>query len=212
MEKKPLVITTYRDRLTHLNCFILYINKYYPELDIAVSEQFDNGPWNKGMLFNAAVKEYGDDYSYFILHDVDFIPVQGKVDYSHCEVPTMIAGEASQFDYRLYYPEFFGGVVVLSKEHYYLVNGFSNQFKGYGGEDDLFYRSFKEKGIIPGVKNGRFECFTHPRPKREDHYRHNVQLLNAGRNYEEGLSTVQYKVVSNGNFKECKHLKIDTTN
>ena len=205
-----LIIVPYRNRPTHLACFTLYMKEHYPQYKILVVEQDDNLPWNKGLLFNAGYKEFAQDYGYLILHDVDFIPVQDKVDYSHCILPSMIAGEASQFNYLLTYQQFFGGVVVCSKEHYEMVNGFSNQFKGYGGEDDLFQRSFVQKGITTQVKMGRFECFAHPRPKREEEYRHNLQVLGAGRDYAEGLTTAQYMINSIEHTPYYTHLKITT--
>lgn len=207
---RPLVLVTYRDRPTHLSCFRLYMKEHYPDMTIAVIEQDDIRPWNKGLLFNTGYKELAKDYDYIIQHDVDFIPVAGKVDYGPCDVPTMVAGEASQFDYRVIYPQFFGGVIVLSKEHYELTNGFSNQFKGYGGEDDLQYRSFLDKGIKPAVKMGRFECFAHPRPKRADHYQHNLQVLGKGRDFNEGLSTAQYTITDTTIDNNYIHIKITT--
>jgi hypothetical protein len=181
-------------------------------MHIAVIEDIGNSPWNKGLLFNIGYELLAKDHKYLILHDVDFIPVVGKVDYSYCPVPTMIAGESSQFDYRLTYPTFFGGVVILSKEHYQLVNGFSNLFKGYGGEDDLLYRSFIKKGITPSTKNGRFECFAHPRPKREDEYQHNLRVLAAGRDFTEGLSTItnMYDIMSIEKDSNYTHIKVRT--
>lgn len=185
---KPLVLVPYRDRSTHLECLIGQLQKHWSNLTICVCEQIDNGPWNKGLLFNIGYKLLAHDYDYIIQHDVDFIPVYDKVDYGPCDTPCMVAGEASQFNYRLTYPTFFGGVVILSKEHFEITNGHSNLFKGYGGEDDLQYRSFINKGVKPGVKNGRFECFAHPRPKRNDWYQHNLRVLAAGRDFNEGLS------------------------
>ena len=43
---------------------------------------------------------------------------------------------------RLPYAAIFGGVAALKKEHFQLVNGFSNQFFGWGGEDDDLYNRF----------------------------------------------------------------------
>lgn len=207
---KPLVLVTYRDRITHLNVFTLYMQRYYPHLRIAILEQADNGPWNKGLLYNVGYKELAQDYDYIIQHDIDWVPVVGKVDYGYCDTPCMIGGEASQFGYRNIYPQFFGGVVVMSKEHYELTNGHSNQFTGYGGEDDLQYRSFISKGIIPRIKMGRFECFEHPRLKETLQYQHNLRILEAGRDFNEGLSTAKYQVVSRQDHKECIHLRINT--
>ena len=41
-------------------------------------------------------------------------------------------------NYKLLYGALFGGVVSLSAKDYAAVNGFSNQFWGWGGEDDDF--------------------------------------------------------------------------
>lgn len=38
--------------------------------------------------------------------------------------------------FRLPYPAIFGGVSAITKEHFKLLNGFSNSFWGWGGEDD----------------------------------------------------------------------------
>lgn len=40
--------------------------------------------------------------------------------------------------FRLPYETNFGGVSALTKEQYEAVNGFSNSFFGWGGEDDDF--------------------------------------------------------------------------
>jgi len=37
------------------------------------------------------------------------------------------------------YEGIFGGVTAFKAEHFELVNGFSNQFYGWGGEDDDMY-------------------------------------------------------------------------
>jgi len=40
------------------------------------------------------------------------------------------------------YDTLFGGIEAFSTEHFQLVNGFSNQFFGWGGEDDNLYDRF----------------------------------------------------------------------
>ncbi len=194
-DKQGVIVITYRDRPTHLDCLLMTLQKHFSYIPVVVVEQADTKTWNKGMLFNTAYQEVGKDYDYMILHDVDFIPVPGAVDYSFCEQPTMVAGAASQFNYKLYYPTFFGGVVICSNEHFELANGFSNQFRGYGGEDDSFRNSFIQKGLKPQVKMGRFECFAHPKPNiwpgsdfyKSAEYQHNLKLATQARNFVDGL-------------------------
>jgi predicted glycosyltransferase involved in capsule biosynthesis len=39
-------------------------------------------------------------------------------------------------NYTLLYNTLFGGVTSMSRKHFESVNGYSNQFWGWGGEDD----------------------------------------------------------------------------
>lgn len=185
----------------------------YPVIDILIVHQEDSYHWNKGKLFNAAFNEMGKNYNHIILHDVDFIPNK-SVDYSPCAVPTLLATECSQFGYGHCYPTFFGGVVGISAEHYKLINGFSNQFKGYGAEDDMLYKSVIAKGLIPDKRYGnRFECFDHPRPKRDEEYQHNLRVLGQGRDFSDGLDSTTYKVIGTDiQTKQITYLYIDTLN
>lgn len=218
--KKGLVLITYRDRITHLDCLTGQLQKHWARLDICVCEQDDNKTWNKGLLYNIGYKLLAKDYDYVILHDVDFIPVYDKVDYGYCEKPCMIAGEASQFNYKLLYPNFFGGVVVCNKTDYELINGFSNKFTGYGGEDDNFRDSFIQKGMQTGIKMGRFECFAHPKPDisinssfwNSKEYQHNWKLVHEPRDFTDGLSNCMDYVcdVSEYYGGECYHIKVKT--
>jgi len=53
------------------------------------------------------------------------------------------------------YEQIFGGAGSFSREHFELINGFSNKFWGWGGEDDdlynrlclLIFYCHAEKGI-----------------------------------------------------------------
>lgn len=215
---KGCVIVPVRDRQTHLDCFLLYMKERFSHLPIIAVEQLDKSAWNKGLLFNAAFNELGKSYDYVILHDVDFIPDR-KVDYSYTQQPTLLATECSQFNYTHYFHSFFGGVVGISNEHYNLVNGFSNLFRGYGGEDCDFRNRCIAKGLTPMKREGnRFECFDHPKPNiqrgslfwQTEDYQNNLKMAESQPDFSSGLNTAKYELVSINNYLGATYLKINT--
>lgn len=48
---------------------------------------------------------------------------------------------------RLPYAGIFGGVCAISREHFELLNGFSNMFFGWGGEDDDMYNRISHHNL-----------------------------------------------------------------
>ena len=133
-KKKLAIIVPYRNRESHLNIFVPYIEEYLGdkfEYKIFVIEQKDNKPFNRGKLLTAVFKESGSDFDYYCFHDVDMLPIDA--DYSYCEQPTHLAntvdGEQSFYNY-------FGGVTILSKLDFKIINGYSNEYWGWGFEDD----------------------------------------------------------------------------
>jgi beta-1,4-galactosyltransferase 2 len=57
-------------------------------------------------------------------------------DYSYVSVPTHLAAEAEQFGFKLPYQGYFGGVTLFDKHSFIKVNGYSNDYWGWGAEDD----------------------------------------------------------------------------
>jgi len=51
------------------------------------------------------------------------------------------------FSYKLPYDSIFGGVSAMMVEHFMQVNGFSNMFWGWGGEDDDMFNRLQEKKL-----------------------------------------------------------------
>lgn len=65
---------------------------------------------------------------------------------------------------RLIYGNYFGGVTALTKEQFEDINGFSNSFYGWGGEDDDLFHRVTKKGYAvfryPG-NIGRYSMLKH---------------------------------------------------
>lgn len=204
----PIIIVPYRDREEHLKVFVPALNEYLPEAKIFVIEQDDDRPFNRGKLINAGflVCESQDDY--FIMHDVDMIPVKGLVDYSYPEAPMHIATQASQFNYILPYDTYFGGVNIFTGEQFRSINGFVNTMIGYGAEDDSVYQSFMINNISICRRLCRFESLPHERHIDPILHRRNVQKLNRPRDFNDGLTSCIFTITSREEKEGYTHIKV----
>ena len=142
--KKLAIIVPYRDRPNHLRTFVKYMREFLPkngveEFEIFVVEQNDNSPFNRGKLLNIGSKvamEEGFDYLCF--HDVDLLPIDA--DYSYPEYPSSLISDIENKDGDILF-RYFGGVTIFNVEDFKGINGYSNNYWGWGFEDDdLFHR------------------------------------------------------------------------
>ena len=101
---------------------------------IFVAEQTDDRPFNYGKLCNIVVKELPEEYTYFAFHDID-IPIDDDCDYSYPMEPIHLATKVQSHGYKLPYPQYMGGVLVINREDFESANGYSNEYWGYGFED-----------------------------------------------------------------------------
>jgi hypothetical protein len=114
-----------------------YLKEY--DYEIIVVEQFNNKPFNRGKLLNVGAKYANDNgFDYLCFHDVDMLPI--KVDYSYPEYPTSLISELENKDGNIFF-SYFGGITLFKVEDFFDINGYSNNYWGWGFEDtDLFYR------------------------------------------------------------------------
>ena len=131
------IIVPYRDREQQLKRFLSHMNDYVKDIDyeIFIIEQADDKPFNRGKLLNAGYKyalDKGCDY--FVFHDVDMLPED--VDYSYSDKPLHLATHLQEHDYETTFFDYFGGVTMFTKEDFKTINGFSNEYWGWGFEDD----------------------------------------------------------------------------
>jgi hypothetical protein len=95
------------------------------------------------MLMNIGYAEAIKDYSWdcFVFHDVDLVPEDDRNLY-HCSAyPRHMSVHVNTFNYELPYKEILGGVTSIRKEHFELINGFSNLYFGWAS---LFIILFSE--------------------------------------------------------------------
>ncbi|CAG0899472.1 unnamed protein product, partial [Cyprideis torosa] len=145
MKDKLAIIVPYRDRQEHLDVFVPHMREFFKDkgidYEIFIAEQTDDRPFNYGKLCNVVVKEIGEEYTYFAFHDIDMLPISDDCDYGYPDSPTHLATNVEAHENKLPYPQYFGGVVLISREDFENANGYSNEYWGYGFEDlDLLYR------------------------------------------------------------------------
>ena len=71
-----------------------------------------------------------------MFHDVDLLPEDDRILYTCPPQPKHLAVGQDRFDYKILWHDYFGGVSAMSVQHFNFVNGFSNQYWGWGSEDD----------------------------------------------------------------------------
>ncbi len=186
------IIIPYRDRADHLAQSVPILKQFG---HVYVVEQMDNKPFNRGKLINAAFLEFSrlHEFDYFAAHDVDMIPE--RVNYAYAENPCHLATEAEQFGYKMPYEEYFGGVTLFPNKKFEAVNGFGNEFWGYGAEDDHLRRKFIEAGIDLQSRQCRFISLPHSRDINKEHRMENAKKAKAPIDWSDGLSNCKYEVV-----------------
>ncbi|XP_064488284.1 beta-1,4-N-acetylgalactosaminyltransferase bre-4-like [Ornithodoros turicata] len=197
------IIIPYRDREEHLRVFLhnmhYMLRRQQLDYGIFVVEEVGKEKFNRAKLMNIGYLEASAlyDYQCFIFHDVDLIPEDDRNLYTCPEHPRHMSVAIDVFKYRLPYAGIFGGVSALKKEHMQLVNGFSNEFWGWGGEDDdMSYRLKHYKLPITRypANIARYTMLKHekdtPNPER-------YKFLHKGRlRYKtDGINSVKYKRV-----------------
>ncbi|XP_055940432.1 beta-1,4-galactosyltransferase 4-like isoform X1 [Argiope bruennichi] len=202
--QRVAIIIPYRDRKKHLDIFLQNMHPFLQaqQLDygIFVIEQSEKHKFNRGKLFNIgyleATKE--PDFCCFIFHDVDLLPESPRHTYGCSEEPRHMCSALDTFRYVLPYPELFGGVVAFTKEQFSTVNGYSNLFFGWGGEDDDLYDRLKAKQINVRRWAPEISRFTMLFHKKETPNQHRFLLLKTvkERMDRDGLNTLDYKILS----------------
>jgi predicted glycosyltransferase involved in capsule biosynthesis len=205
MDKKKIsIIVSYRNREQHLNQFVPYMNKFLADIPhkIHIIEQYDEKPFNRAKLFNIGFDIDHKEFDYFCFHDIDMLPLEA--DYSFVEKPYHMATNASQFNNNLPYQTYYGGVNLFNKEDFIKINGYSNDFWGWGGEDDDLLKRVRLLGFDLYRRKGVYKSLPHTQngPNHINH-KDNVKKLNS--NYDihtDGINSLTYKHLSTENKGE----------
>lgn len=159
------VVIPYRDRSEHLQTLLPVLSHHlaarHPDMPyrIHVVEQSPGKPFNRGAICNvgfALAREEGHEQVCF--HDVDYVPVDA--DYSPVAGPTRLIWYGADQQHR--YDQFFGAVTAFPAVDFARVNGFSNEFWGWGFEDSELRRRCVAAGLTIQYRDGTFRPLQHP--------------------------------------------------
>jgi hypothetical protein len=115
------------------------------------SQDEDGIKFNRGKLLNigfvAAIKA---GFNSFIFHDVDLLPSDDLAAY-YGQYPHRPVHIASCWHQRGYTEneDYFGGVVSFNATQFRQINGYPNNFWGWGGEDEVLMDRIKMKKVQP---------------------------------------------------------------
>ncbi|KAL4233098.1 Beta-1 [Mactra antiquata] len=197
------VIIPYRDRDIHLKIFMRNIHPFLQnqQLDygIFVVEMAQNITFNRALLMNVGFVEAMKSYNYqcFIFHDVDLLPEDDRNLYTCPNQPRHMSVAIDSLKYRLPYPQIFGGVSAITKDQFKKVNGFSNIFFGWGGEDDDMYRRILYSNLTvtrysPEV--ARYKMLVHVKDHGNPD-RYTLLKTVKARQKTDGLTSLKYEVI-----------------
>jgi hypothetical protein len=172
-KKKLGIIVPYRDNLqqdrkSQLEKFIIHTNNIFADKNwkLYVIEQSNDGKkFNRGALLNIGIQiALNDKCEILVTHDVDLLPHKKLIPYYflYSIYHPIHIGHVWQDKYK--YWEFVGGILSMSDILVKKINGYPNNFWGWGGEDDAIYNrllSYNIQIYEPNGMDGAIEELKH---------------------------------------------------
>lgn len=223
--RRLAVIIPYRDRAEHLQqlvpALIATLRAQGIQHRVLVVEQANRQPFNRGRLLNIGVHHAAESADYFCLHDVDAVPL--AANYACPSQPLRLVnwiqtgkGKSRREDH------YFSGAICVRKEQIYAANGFSNEYWGWGKEDDdFFFRLLLAGYLCYFDQRGEFKDL--PNPARQAtrkstwEARRRTQLNRRRRSRllrglddpaADGLNTLQYELIDLIDRIDYQHLRV----
>lgn len=204
------IVICYRNRPDHLRILVPRLRDVFSKYphEIIVVEQNDDKKFRRANLLNVgAVYAKGE---WIALHDVDYYPMGTlgeDLEYWNYAADVYLPVKRVEFvrndlsprpiedipgGYRHFKngvdDDFYGGVEVFNRDAFFLINGFSPMFTGWGFEDvDLRHRIKAHKLVVMRAPNNLFYALDHvdsgPAANDPDFTR-NIQLAQQYESYK----------------------------
>ncbi|VEL26803.1 unnamed protein product, partial [Protopolystoma xenopodis] len=140
------VVIPFRNRHRQLNTMLPILHQGLRRQGVCyrifVVEQAGDDLFNRGGTSNVGFLEAATRFQFdcVLFHDTDLVPMNPRIPYACSqdpnELPLHMSANVSQFGWKLLYQGLVGGIIRMPMNQFVRVNGYSNKYWGWGGEDD----------------------------------------------------------------------------
>jgi len=179
LNKKLVIVVPYRDRPKQLEIFLYHSKIYFNEdkfdkhlnLKLCFLEQANDKPFNLGSLNNAGFLLNEESLDYIVINNIDFLPM--IADYSYSESPMLLikhgynnlpivpSKDPSLIVKAPKRENVFLGSVLIPKNIFNKVNGYSNSYWGWGFEDTDMRKRLETNNIKINYRDGFYQPLIH---------------------------------------------------
>ncbi|XP_063602949.1 beta-1,4-galactosyltransferase 4-like [Penaeus indicus] len=195
------VVVAFRNREAMLGPFLYrmhpFLQQQFLNYTIYLVEQTPEENFNQAKMYNVGfVRARAEGpWDCYVFHDVDCLPENDQNLYFCTDQPRHLGISRSKTGYR-YNTKYLGCANALTGWQVERVNGWSNRYFGWGGEDNDMLRRIKASGMNVVRMNENVATYTmlnHPRAKKNPNRR---MFRSAQRTYkQDGLNTLNYTLV-----------------
>nr|XP_057909970.1 beta-1,4-galactosyltransferase 3-like [Doryrhamphus excisus] len=204
--QRTAIIIPHRAREQHLRFLLHYLHPFLQRQQLSyriyVIHQAGDYTFNKARLMNVGFREAmsDEDWDCLFFHDVDLIPEDNRNTYMCDSSPKHFAIAIDKFDYKLPYEKYFGGVTAFTPDQYRKINGFPNNYWGWGCEDDDIEIRVSLAGMPttrPSLEVGHYKMIKHKRDKGNPDNPQRWAVLNMTHQMwrQDGMNTLEYELL-----------------
>lgn len=167
------MIVPHRNRIEHLQELLTRLKAFDLKgnvLDIYVIDQNNSDKFNRGLLLNIGFYLASKmKYDRYLFHDVDSYPDEVLFPQYFQYLDDTVHFAAPELGYKYKYEDFLGGVEGFTEQDYNTINGYPNNFLGWGGEDDALYdRLAAERITVYRPTKGKYILADHEQAKGDE--------------------------------------------
>jgi len=224
-DRRLTVVIPVRNREEHLAVLVPALRQTLSaqglDYRIVVAEQAQGKLFNKGKLMNFAARRAWEETDYFNFHDVDIIPEHAE--YGCPSEPMRLATRLSSTwrgISKISGSKFGNLTSSITRDQFERVNGFCNDYWGWGKEDDDFFLRCVLRGLVPyedrlgtfaDLENPKEEMVQRPVMKRTGRNTRLKSMLcrNLRDAHARGLAEVECELLEERRDGDTWHLKLD---